>query len=82
MYKNKQHIHYWASGADLVVFSGGIIRRTVRRSYAHAPILRASTNFGQGFSPRPATILLLFKEVDRQNARTSKVLTTGRLVFF
>ena len=29
-----------------------------------------------------ATTLILFKEVDRQNARPSKVLTTERLVFF
>ena len=29
-----------------------------------------------------ATTLLLFKEVDRQNARPSKVLTTERLLFF
>ena len=33
------------------------------------------------FSSRPATILLLFTEVDRENAWPSKVLTTERLVF-
>ena len=34
---------------------------------------------GQGFS---ATILLLFEEVDRQNAGPSKVLMTERLIVF
>ena len=57
-----------------------LIRRTVRRSYVHAPILRASTNFGPGpgvqFTSSNGTA------VDRQNARPSKVLTTERLVFF
>ena len=58
---------------------------TVRRSYAYALILRVSTSFGLGvqFTPSNDTMIIhiLFKEVDWQNARPSKVLTTERLTF-
>ena len=63
----------------LVVPLGGIfdapsvLVMRMRRYYALQLIL------GQGFS---ATMLLLFEEVDRQNAGPSKVLMTERLIFF
>ena len=56
---------------------------TVRRSYAHAHILRAWTNIGPGpgFQFTPSNDIYSFCS-QTQTARPSKVLTTERLVSF
>ena len=56
-----------------IFYAPSVLVMRMRRYYALQLIL------GQGFS---ATMLLLFEEVDRQNAGPSKVLMTERLIFF
>ena len=66
-----------------IILVGGIFNDAP--SVVHAQILRASTNIGRGpvvqFTSSNDTHCFC-SEVDRHNARPSKVLTTERGVFF
>ena len=68
----------WWFGIFYIYDAPSVVVSHMHRYYALQLILGRA----RGFSSRPATILLLFIEVDRQNARPSEVLATERLVFF
>ena len=69
-----------SGGIFYINLSPSVVVMRMRRYYALQLIL----GWVRWFSSRPATILTasVHTEVDKQNARPSKVLTTERLVFF